>query len=241
MLRRFIVLCLVGFSVLGFTENRPVSLERLPVSRHPANLQHGAKLVVNYCLGCHTMRSVRMASLEALRLTDQQIKENLLLNGGRLDQPVAPVLSPDYFKRAFGTEPPDLSLIVKAKTSPDGNGGDWLYTYLKRFYWDPGQPFGWNNFLQPGTAMPHVLYALDNSTMWLTSPTGQRLALPIPDAEKMTPLEYDEAAADIANFLAYVADPSAETRRHVGFYVMGFLLVLFMLIYKVKIEFWKSV
>lgn len=33
----------------------------------------------------------------------------------------------------------------------------WLYTYLKSFYNDKSRPFGTNNLLKPGVAMPNVL------------------------------------------------------------------------------------
>ena len=42
------------------------------------SLQNGAKLYVNYCLGCHSMQYMRYNRLTELGLTDDQIEDNLL-------------------------------------------------------------------------------------------------------------------------------------------------------------------
>ena len=55
-------------------------------------------------------------------------------------------------KAAFGIVPPDLSLVGRSK------GADWLYTYMRSFYRDPGSKSGWNNLVFPNVAMPHVLW-----------------------------------------------------------------------------------
>src|SRR3546814_7538784 len=54
----------------------------------------------------------------------------------------------------FGTAPPDLSVIARAK------GIDFIYTYLRSFYRDTSQATGWNNLVFPKVAMPNVLWQL---------------------------------------------------------------------------------
>ncbi|MBI5908305.1 MAG: cytochrome c1, partial [Burkholderiales bacterium] len=43
-----------------------------------AALQNGAKLFVNYCLNCHSAAFMRYNRLRDIKLTEQQIKDNLL-------------------------------------------------------------------------------------------------------------------------------------------------------------------
>jgi ubiquinol-cytochrome c reductase cytochrome c1 subunit len=43
------------------------------------------------------------------------------------------------------------------------------------------------------------------------------------------------------NFLEYIGEPAQLQRRAIGFRVLGFLLVLFLLAYALKQEYWKDV
>jgi hypothetical protein len=52
--------------------------------------------------------------------------------------------------------------------------------------------------------------------------------------------EYDRYIADITNFLTYVSDPSAETRKQLGIYVILFLLIFTAFAYLVYREFKKD-
>ena len=53
--------------------------------------------------------------------------------------------------------------------------------------------------------------------------------------------EYDDLAADITNFLAYMADPIKQTRHRIGIIVMLFLFGLLGIAYLLKKEYWKDV
>lgn len=53
--------------------------------------------------------------------------------------------------------------------------------------------------------------------------------------------QFDQAAYDIANFLHYMGDPSREIRMSMGGYVIGFLVILMILAYFLKREYWKDV
>src|SRR5690606_41039130 len=58
------------------------ALEKAPVRINDmASLQNGAKLFVNYCLGCHSAKSLRYNRLTDIGLTEEQIKRNLLFTG----------------------------------------------------------------------------------------------------------------------------------------------------------------
>ena len=59
----------------------------------------------------------------------------------------------------FGTTPPDLSVIARAKSVNAGpSGSDYIYTYLRTFYRDTSRATGWNNLVFPAVGMPHALW-----------------------------------------------------------------------------------
>jgi ubiquinol-cytochrome c reductase cytochrome c1 subunit len=75
-----------------------------------AALQNGAKIFVNNCAGCHSAVSVRYSSLRDIGLTDQQIKDNLILNGAKVGDVMTVAMSPKDAQAWFGNVPPDLSV-----------------------------------------------------------------------------------------------------------------------------------
>jgi ubiquinol-cytochrome c reductase cytochrome c1 subunit len=124
-----------------------------------AALQNGAKLFVNYCLNCHAAGSMRYNKLTEIGLTDEQIKKNLLFSGQKVGDLMTVAMSPKDAKKWFGTAPPDLSVIARAKSQTAGAPGiDYIYTYLRSFYRDTSRPTGWNNLVFPNVGMPHVLW-----------------------------------------------------------------------------------
>jgi ubiquinol-cytochrome c reductase cytochrome c1 subunit len=135
-------------------------LDKAPsrVNDMPA-LQNGAKLFVNYCLNCHAASSMRYNRLHDIGLTDDQIRDNLLFNGGKVGDMMTVAMTTKDAKAWFGAAPPDLSVIARAKSANAGpSGSDYIYTYLRTFYRDNSRPTGWNNLVFPKVSMPHVLY-----------------------------------------------------------------------------------
>jgi len=126
-----------------------------------AALQNGAKLFVNYCLNCHSASAMRYNKLQDIGLTDEQIKENLLFTGEKVGDLMHVAMRPEDAKRWFGTTPPDLSVIARAKSVNAGpSGADYIYTYLRTFYRDTARATGWNNLVFPNVGMPHALWQL---------------------------------------------------------------------------------
>ncbi len=132
------------------------------LTEQPA-LQHGAQLFVNYCLSCHAAQSMRYNRLMDLGLTEEQIKENLLFTGTKVGDLMKVAITPADAKAWFGANPPDLSVVARARASHDGSGADWLYTYLRSYYRDATRPTGWNNALYENVGMPHVLWQLQGA------------------------------------------------------------------------------
>ena len=63
-------------------------LDRFPTTKltEQAALQEGAKLFVNYCLGCHSAQYMRYNRLRDIGLTDDQIKRNLLFSADKVGE-----------------------------------------------------------------------------------------------------------------------------------------------------------
>lgn len=198
------------------------------------SLQAGARTYMNYCLGCHGLQFMRYDSLTEIGLNEAQIKENLLFTGERVGDAIKVAVDPKAAKGWFGVAPPDLSVVARSR------GADWLYTYLRTFYRDPKTPTGWNNAVFPNVAMPHALWTLQ----------GERRLEMIGDGEykwselskgSLAPAEYDAAVRDLVNFLVYVGEPAATSRKAIGIVVLFVLGVLFIFAWLLKREFWKDV
>ena len=210
-----------------------------------ASLQRGARNFVNYCMGCHSARYVRYNRLGAdLGLSEAQVIQNLMFAGDRPSDTMKIAMRADDAKRWFGTTPPDLSLIARAR------GADYLYSFLKSFYLDPSRPNGVNNLVMPSTAMPHVLWELQgyqkavyegesDAAHGAVHKTFKEFELA--DKGKLGPAEYDQFVRDTVNFLAYVGEPMQNERRNLGMRVLVFLFVFFLFAYFLKKEYWKDV
>lgn len=210
-----------------------------------ASLQRGARNFVNYCSGCHSAQYVRYSRLAAdLDLTEEQVKENLMFVGSSIHDTMSASLPAQAAARWFGTTPPDLSLIARAR------GTDYVYTFLKSFYVDPSRPTGVNNLVLPGTSMPHVLWEVQGLQKAVydgeSDPahdavhkkfSGFELAQP----GALSPQEFDQFVRDTVNFLDYIAEPMQLKRQALGFKVLAFLLVFFLFAYLLKKEYWKDV
>ena len=233
-----LLLILSLWPVLALASGEALQLDRASnVQSDQAALQNGARLFVNYCLSCHGLSFVRYNRLTELGLTEQQIKDNLMFTAEKIGEPMRIAARPGEQKQWFGAAPPDLSLIARARSSNDGSGADWLYTYLRSFYRDEQRPTGWNNTLFPSVAMPHALWELQGQQAL----NHQTHALEIAVPGQLSQAEYDKQVEDLVGFLVWAGEPAAGFRRQVGFGVLVFLVLLFGVAYALKKAYWKDV
>jgi len=141
------------------------ALDRFPVDKlsNLPSLQDGARTFVNYCLNCHSASMMRYNRLRDIGLTEAQITGNLLFTGKKVGDLMQTAMRPNDAKEWFGAQPPDLSVIARARSSAEGSGADWLYTYLRSYYRDSTRATGWNNAVFPDVAMPHALWEWQGS------------------------------------------------------------------------------
>ena len=215
-----------------------------------ASLQKGAKLFVNYCMGCHSAKYVRFQRIgKDLGLDDDLLKENLMFSAEKVGETITIAMDEDDAKNWFGVTPPDLSVIARAR------GTDWLYTYLLSFYLDPSRPLGVNNLIFPDVGMPHVLWERQG---WqrpvhkmVTDKNGYQhevIELELVDKDKMSDKElktkvahYHQDVRDLVNFLDYIGEPAKLQRYSLGPWVILFLVIFSVFAYALKKEYWRDV
>jgi ubiquinol-cytochrome c reductase cytochrome c1 subunit len=244
------VLALCLSPVFGNEAGYP--LERAPdQSRDLSALQNGAKLFVNYCLNCHSMSSMRYNRMRDIGLTEDQIRQNFVFGSAKVGDTMTVSLNPKDAKAFFGVAPPDLSVIARARSSAQGSGADWLYTYLRTFYKDETRATGWNNLVLPNVAMPHVLWQLQGVNIAKYAEKADphnegKMLHAFEGFEQASPgtlgkVEYDHAVADLVSFLSYVSEPSQTTRKQLGVWVLLFLGLLFVITWRLNASFWKDI
>ena len=235
MLKKYVFALLLA-PIVAFAATS-IKLDRAPdLATDKAALQNGAKLFVNYCLNCHGASFVRYNRLTEIGLTEQQIKDNLLFSADKIGEPMGISMARKDSKEFFGAWPPDLSLVARARSSGDGTGADWLYTYLRGFYRDDKRPTGWNNVAFESVGMPHVLWELQGEQVM-----GADHKLTLAKPGKLSPKEYDAAVGDLVAFMGWMAEPKAEFRKQLGIVVLLFLGVLFVVAFALKRAFWKDI
>jgi ubiquinol-cytochrome c reductase cytochrome c1 subunit len=229
------VLAALVFSFPLVLQAAEPKLNTAPVDLQDAvALQRGAKYFVNYCLNCHSASKMSYTRLQDLGLTEQQIKDFLLFTGGKVAETMKVAMPTRDAREWFGVPPPDLSVIARSR-SPD-----WLYTYLRGFYRDDSSPSGWNNVVFQNVAMPHVLYELQGVQVVKKDERGNaRLVLEKPG--QLTPVQYDQLVADLVSYLVWMGEPVKGARVRTGIVVLFALIVLAVLVYLLKREYWKDV
>jgi len=188
-------------------------LDTVKVETDLATIERGAGVLMNTCHSCHTLKYIKYRDLISFGMDKQKVDE--WRGEESLDSPLLAQMLKDDAIASFGTAPPDLSLMVKAR---DG-GADYVYSYLLGYYLNADGELG--NHFYPPTKMPDIL----NSS---TITAGAELT------------EIQNQARDIVSFLSWVADPHAQERIRLGYYVIAYLVVLTALLYVLKKQIWSK-
>lgn len=207
-----------------------------------ASAQRGLKVYREVCAGCHSMDLIAYRNLEDLGFSNEHIKaiasEYLILDGpndeGEMfereaipsDKFANPYLNIQAARAANnGAYPPDLSLIVKARPK----GADYLKALLLGYVDAPSDK-----------KIPEGQYYnkyMEGNLIAMPSPLSDGLV----DYDDGTEATMDQMAIDVTTFLAWAAEPSLEDRKRIGFKVILFLLVLFVLAYISKQQIWRDI
>ena len=223
-----------------------ISLDKVPrKTTDLVSLQHGAKVFVNYCVGCHSAAFMRYTKLEELGLSQKEIEDNLLLANDDIAETMKSAIDPEQAKDWFGANPPDLTVIARALSGSGGSGADYVYTLFRSYYRDPGRPTGWNNLTFPNIGMPHPLWQLEGERKPVYEGSGDAQRFTgrweqVTDGT-MSPAQYDETVADLANYLAWMAEPVQNKRIAIGVWVLIFLLGFSLIAWRLNASYWRDV
>lgn len=221
-----------------------VTLEKANIDpTNKQSLQRGARIFVNYCLSCHSAALMRYERIgNDLGVDEKLVSENLMFTGGKVGELMTVATAADDAKAWFGTVPPDLTVIARAR------GVDWLYSYMRAFYRDDSRHIGSNNLVFPDVGMPNVLWELQGmqepviTTVKDHDGTEHKVVeLELVEPGLQTPKEFDRTVRDLVNFLDYMGEPAKYDRRQLGTKVILFLLVFLVLAILLKKEFWKDI
>ena len=228
---RFFIIIFLFISQLSFSAEN-IELSKAPVDlTDNLSLQRGAKIFTNYCLNCHSAKYMRYSNLQDIGLSAETIKNDLLFTGNKIGDTMSVNMSMKDSKKWFGASPPDLSVVARSR------GADWIYSYMRGFYRDPTRPMGWNNTVYVNSAMPHILWELEGEK--ILNPKTKKLEKF--SSGKLNAKEYDATIADLTNYLVYMSEPDQLKRKKMGYYVIGFLLLLLFLTIKLKKEYWRDI
>ncbi len=180
-------------------------------SAQDPEVRAGARIFLDQCRFCHSLRYVRYAELEALGVDEDTLRQAAGEAG--LQAPVARLSDEASLQGMFGLVPPDLSLMAKAREG----GAAYIEELLLGYEQGPGGQV--RNRVFPGIAMPDVLG--------------------VAGADEAARRQAETQARQVAAFLAWAADPRAEERVRLGYYVEAYLLVLTVLLYLVKRRIWS--
>lgn len=240
-----VVLLLLGVCSGASAAGGGYHLDRANVDlTNKASLQNGARLFVNYCQGCHSAAYQRYSRMgRDIGLDDALVEDNLIFTGAKVGETMLNAMPEEDSKRWFGVQPPDLTLIARSR------GVDWLYTYLRTFYSDPSRPLGANNAVFGGVGMPHVLWELQGwqKPIMRTDVDEQGNehhvieGFELIQQGSLSPVEFDQSMRDLVTFLAYIAEPMRLEREALGIKVLLFLVVMIVVFYLLKKEYWKDV
>lgn len=187
-------------------------LEDIRVDTSVAAIERGVDGLMNNCHSCHSLKYIKYRDLAAFGIDKKKIED--WRGDQALDAPLASQMTDDAAVQSFGVIPPDLSLMTKAREG----GTSYVYSYLLGYYNTPDGMTG--NHIYPATRMPDIL-----GISGATDP-----------AERA---ELQKKAHDIVSFLAWAADPHEEERHRLGYYVIGYLVILTLLLYFVKNQVWS--
>lgn len=241
-MKKLIIIALAFLPALAFASD--IKLDKANYDQaDKASLQNGAKLFMNYCSACHSTQYQRYNRVaDDLGIPEEVMQANLMFTGADIGDLMHNAIPDQDAANWFGAPPPDLTLTSRVR------GADWLYTYLRSFYKDDSRPFGVNNLVFPSVGMPHVLEPLQGSTSLVTETrtvNGEEVEVAVgtqvDSVGELTAEEYDDAVLDIVNFLVYSGDPVMLERHRIGYWVLGFLAIFFVIAYFLKREYWRDV
>jgi cytochrome c1 len=210
MKKHLLTLALCCVASLSFA-NSEAKLEKIQVDPSVPAVKRGVEAFMDSCHSCHSLKYIKYQDLVGLGFDKAKVKE--WQGDWTIDAPVMGMMPDDGAMAAFGTLPPELSLMARAR---DG-GNNYLYSYLMAYYTGADGVTG--NHVFPASKMPDPL-GISSAT------------------EPAQRAEIAAKAKDIVSFLNWAADPHEQERYKLGTYILGYLFVLTSLLFLMKKRIW---
>ncbi|RTL55396.1 MAG: cytochrome C [Bradyrhizobiaceae bacterium] len=226
-------------------------------------LQRGLQVYKEVCAACHSLNFVAFRNLAdpggpgyspaqaAAFASDFKIQDGPNDKGEMFERSGRPA---DYFPAPFpneqaarasngGAAPPDLSLMAKARGYERG---------FPQFIFD-----AFTQFQEKGPNYIHAIltgfeekppagFQLPEGSHYNKYFPGHAIKMPPPLSDGQvtysdgSPQTVDQYATDVSAFLMWTAEPKLEARKHLGFQVFLFLIVLAGLLYFTKKKVWAD-
>jgi ubiquinol-cytochrome c reductase cytochrome c1 subunit len=210
-----------------------------------SSLQRGYQVYKEVCSSCHSMKYLSYRnlgqkggpefSLEEVKAiaASYEIEDGPNSEGEMFTRPGRPS---DHFKNPYpndnasiaangGAYPPDMSVLVKARTG----GANYIYSILLGYKEKPRD------------------FALEDGVYYNKYMDGKKIKMMSPLSDDL--IEYsdgtnatvDQMAKDVTTFLTWAAEPQLEARHKTGTKVMIYLILLATLVYFSMKKLWSRV
>ena len=210
-----------------------------------SSLQRGYQVYKEVCSSCHSMKYLSYRnlgqkggpefSLEEVKAiaASYEIEDGPNSEGEMFSRPGRPS---DHFKNPYpndnasiaangGAYPPDMSVLVKARTG----GANYIYSILLGYKEKPRD------------------FALEDGVYYNKYMDGKKIKMMSPLSDDL--IEYsdgtnatvDQMAKDVTTFLTWAAEPHLEARHKTGTKVMIYLILLATLVYFSMKKLWSRV
>ena len=208
-----------------------------------ASLQRGYQVYQEVCSGCHSVQHLSYRNLsekggpefsteEAKAIAAQFEVEDgpnsdgeMFMRPGRLsDKFVKPYPNVEASTTANGgAYPPDMSVLVKARTG----GADYIYSLLMS-YEDPPEGF------ELGDGVYYNKYMAGNKIK-MSEPISDEIV----EYSDGTQPTKSQIAKDVTAFLVWASEPHLESQHKMGFKAIIYLIILITLVYMSKQKVWS--
>jgi ubiquinol-cytochrome c reductase cytochrome c1 subunit len=209
-----------------------------------ASLQRGYQVYNEVCSGCHSIQHLSYRNLsesggpeftieEAKAIASQfEIEDGpnsdgeMFMRSARLsDKFVKPYPNIESSTAANGgAYPPDMSVLAKARSG----GANYIYSLLLGY---DEAPAG---------------LELDDGVYYNTYMPGNKIKMSSPLSDGIveysdgTEVTMEQVAKDVTTFLVWASEPHLEAQHKMGFKVIIYLIILFILVYMSKQKIWSN-
>ncbi len=258
----------LGVSTAAFASEYPVNKPREvewsfsgPFGKWDlGQLQRGYKVYAEVCASCHSIELLSFRNLEEIGFSKDEVKaiaaefevtDGPDADGEMFDRTAKPSdrIPGPYANSAAaasannGAAPPDFSLLAKARAPERGfptfifdmftlyaeNGSDYIYSLLTGYKDAPeGADVAEGTHYNP--------YFIGGKALAMAPPLDEGSV----DYDDGTESTLDQQSKDVTAFMTWAAEPYLIERKQLGFKVIIFLLILSMLLYLSKKQFFAA-